>query len=293
MTIASHTSVAGVLLDDRFTDVRVLEAGRRFTIFEAFEPSAGRTVSIKTPSASGASWVDDVLDQEAEVLAAIGGHPNIVTLFQRLVLPHGRPALVLAPCGGTLEASVHAGERVSHADAVAIGIKLAGALETAHQANVVHRDVRPGNVLVDEFGQPVLTGFHESARIGSALGAGVGSAPLHVTTPNTAPELLEGADPTPASDVYGLAATIYELIAGRTAFRAYAGESPAAVIVRVLSNPVRPIIAPDVPIELSDLLTWGMAANPSHRPPSPAWLAEDLGRIARRQGWPRTAMTVS
>ena len=195
-----------------------------------------------------------------------------MSLFQRLTLHDGRPALVLARCVGTLEDAVHSGDRISHPEAVRIGIKLAGALETAHHAGVIHRDVRPGNVIVDEFGEPVLSGFHESATIGSPRG----HAPLHVTTPNTAPELLEGADPTPASDVYGLAAAIYELVAGRTAFRAYAGESPAAVVVRVLSNPVRPIVAPDVPLELSDLITW--AWPPTRR----------SGRRARR-GWPRNS----
>jgi hypothetical protein len=65
------------------------------------------------------------------------------------------------------------------------------------------------------------------------------------------------------------------------------------VIVRVLSNPVQPIKAPHVPLELSDLLTWCLAPAPVDRPPSPAWIAEELGRIARRQGWPRTRMIAS
>ncbi len=91
----------------------------------------------------------------------------------------------------------------------------------------------------------MLAGFDEAVP----LGAATGYAPLHTTTAHTAPELLEGAAPTPASDVYGLASTLYELVAGRAAFREYAGESPATVIVRVLSNPVRPITTPGVPLE--------------------------------------------
>jgi serine/threonine protein kinase len=104
--------------------------------------------------------------------------------------------------------------------------------------------------------------------------------------------LLEGGLPTAASDVYGLASTLYELVAGRAAFRAYVGESPASVIVRVLSNPVLPIVAPNVPLEISDVLTWAMAPRPQDRPPTPAWLAEELGRIEGRQDWPRTRMVV-
>jgi serine/threonine protein kinase len=155
-----------------------------------------------------------------------------------------------------------------------------------HSAGVLHCDVRPRNILVTEWGEPVLASFDESVLID----APTSRAPLHVTTAHTAPELLEGDEPTVRSDVYGLASTLYELVAGRAAFSAYAGESPATVIVRVLSGRVKPIVTPDIPLEISDLLMWGMSAEPGKRPPSPAWIAEELGRIERRQGWPRTHM---
>src|SRR3954468_9217163 len=86
--------------------------------------------------------------------------------------------------------------------------------------------------------------------------------PLHNLPPHTAPELLEGAEPSPASDVYGLASTMYELAAGRTAFRAYVGESPASVIVRVLSSRAKPVVPPQVPLELTDLISWAMSPEP-------------------------------
>jgi serine/threonine-protein kinase PknK len=171
-------------------------------------------------------------------------------------------------------------------EVASIGVKLAGALETAHRSGVLHCDVRPRNILVTEWGEPVLAGFDEAVRIEAAARR----APLHQLTPHTAPELLEGKDPSTASDVYGLASTLYELVAGRAAFRTYVGESPAKVIVRVLSSQVQPIVAPNVPLEMSDLLTWALSSDPAQRPPSPAWLAEELGRIERRQGWPRTKM---
>jgi hypothetical protein len=64
------------------------------------------------------------------------------------------------------------------------------------------------------------------------------------------------------------------------------------VIVRLLTNPVMPIVSTNVPLEMSDLLTWSLTPDPANRPPSPAWIAEELGRIERRQGWPRTRMVV-
>jgi serine/threonine protein kinase len=288
MALASQRGLAGIELGDRFTDVRLLRAGSRFTIYEAREPDTDRAVVIKMPDESSGSWLNEILDAEGSILTAIGAHPHVLTCYQRMTLHDGRPALLLEHCTGTLYDNLHSVDPMALQDVVAIGIKLAGALETAHRFGFLHCDVRPRNVFVTEFGEPVLAGFDEVVGIEAASAR----PPLHHLTPHTAPELLEGNEPTTASDVYGLASTLYELVAGRAAFRAYVGESPASVIVRVLTNPVLPIVAPDVPLEVSDLLTWGLSSDPANRPPSPAWVAEELGRIERRQGWSRTHMIV-
>lgn len=289
MALASQNWLASDELGHRFSDVRLLRAGSRFTIYEGRELGTDRPVVIKVPDENSAAWLHGVLDQEAVVLADLASHPNIITLYQRFVLDDGRPALILERYNGSLSDTLRNGGRMSLQDTIATGIKLAGALETVHHAGVVHGDVRPPNVYVSEFGEPVLAGFDESVRID----AEPTTALLHLPTAHTAPELLEGGTPTVRSDVYGLASTLYELIAGQAAFRAYAGESPATVIVRVLSGQVKPIVAPDVPLAMSDLLTWAMSPDPSKRPPSPSWLAEELGRIAREHGWPRTRMISS
>jgi serine/threonine protein kinase len=287
MALMSPDWPAGTELGHRFTDVRLLRAGSRFTLYEGREVDANRLVVIKVPEESGSPWLSEVAEHEAAVLASLGSHPHVVTLYQRLGLEDGRPALIMERCAGTLYDAVHSDEdTLSVSDVVATGIKLAGALETAHRSGVLHCDVRPRTVLVSEWGEPVLGGFDESVEL-SALSA---RPPMHNLTPHTAPELLEGADPSPASDVYGLASTLYELAAGRSAFRTYVGESPASVIVRVLSSRAKPVVAPNVPLELTDLLAWAMAPDPGKRPPTPAWLAEELGRIERHQDWPRTHM---
>ncbi|MDQ2796304.1 MAG: serine/threonine protein kinase [Actinomycetota bacterium] len=286
MVLAARSRLAGDELGNRFGDVRLLRTGSRFTIYAGFEASANRRVAIKVPDDAGASWVHDVLRDEGRVLSTVSMHPHVITLFQSFELSDGRPALLLEHCAGSLATSLRGGDRMSLQSATSIGIKLAGALETVHDAGVLHTDVRPDNVLVTEWGEPVLAGFDEAVSIQPGTNRG----PLHVTTAHTAPELLEGLEPSPRTDVYGLAATLYEFIAGRAAFRAYAGESAAAVIIRVLSGRVKPIVAPDVPLEMSDLLTWAMSPDPAKRPPSPAWLAEELARLERREGWPRTRM---
>jgi serine/threonine protein kinase len=289
MPLSARDWLAGAELGNRFADVRLLRAGSRFTVYEARELPAQRLVAVKLPDENAGSWLHDVLAAEADALAAIGVHPHVIRCYERLELPDGRPALVLEHCRGTLHDSVRGDEPMPPDRAVAIGIKIAGALETAHRAGVLHCDVRPQNVFLGESGEPVLAGFDAATR----ENAPEPRPPLHQLTPHTAPELLEGNRPTTASDVYGLAATLYELVAGRAAYRAYAGESPASVIVRVLSNPVQPIRAPHVPLEMSDLLTWGLAPDPAAGAPTPAGVAGGGGRGAHRQGWPRTRMIAS
>jgi serine/threonine protein kinase len=284
MALAARTWLAGAELGDRFADVRLVRAGSRFTIYEGHDTTTSRLVVIKVPDEASGTWLHKVLAAEGRILAALGSHPNIVTCYQHMRLDDGRPALLLERCVGTVWQNLRSDDPMELKDVVAIGIKLAGALEATHRFGVLHCDVRPRNVFLTEFGEPVLAGFDEAVPIASAATR----PPLHHLTPHTAPEILEGNEPSTASDVYGLASTLYELIAGRAAFRAYVGESPASVIVRVLSSPVLPIIAPNVPLEISDLLTWSLSPDPTNRPPSPVWLAEELGRVERRQGWPRT-----
>ena len=287
MALIDRHPVAEHDLGDQFDDVRVLHHGARFTVYEAREIDTRRTVAVKVPLRSGPPWLPEIIDHQATVLAPICSHPHIVTLYQRLDLADGRSALVLERCRGTLAGALNGDRRLPAREVAAIGVKLAGALETTHDSDIVHCTVNPGNVLISEWGEPVLTGYDEAVRIGAGQS---GRPALQTTTSHTAPELLQGLEAQVQTDVYGLAATLYELAAGRSAFRAYAGESPAAIIVRVLNGSVRPIVDPDIPLAMSDLLTWAMSGRPQDRPPSPAWLAEELNRIEVEQGWPRTRM---
>ncbi|MDT4920471.1 MAG: serine/threonine-protein kinase PknK [Pseudonocardiales bacterium] len=288
MAVAPRHALAGAELGARFTDVHRRRTGDRFELLEARDRRTGRLVVIKVAHESSAAWQHEVVAAQGRILAALGSHPHIITCYEQLELPDGRPALVLERCPNTLYDALHGVDAMQLREVVAIGVKLAGALETVHRSGVLHCDVRPRTALVTEAGEPVLAGFDEAVRVDAAADR----PPLHHLTPHTAPELLEGGTPTAATDVYGLASTIYELVAGRAAFRAHVGESPASVIVRVLSSPVLPIVAPNVPLEISDLLTWAMSPQQADRPPSPSWLAEELGRVEQRQGWPRTRMIV-
>jgi serine/threonine protein kinase len=283
MSLSVRPAVPGVQFGPRFTDLALMRAGRRFRHLEARDVATGRRVVLTTPANPNAAWTSAALDRAATVHARIGAHPHVLTMFERLVGSAGVPALVVERCSGSL-AEVSGVHRPSVRAAVAIGLKLCGALETLHAAGFVHTDVRPANVYVSEWGEPLLAGFADAV----AVDAGGPEHPLHGTRPHTAPEVIEGAAATPATDVYGLAVTLYELLAGHPAYPTFGGERPSETSLRILRG-ARPALPPSVPLALADTLEWAMHADPAQRPPSAAWLAEDLRRFERVEGWPRTA----
>jgi serine/threonine protein kinase len=274
-------------LGARFGSARVLHAGSRFTVYETRDSNTNQLLTLKTATNGAGAWLEDVLKHEARVLGLLSWHPHVRRLHGTVQLPGGRGALLLEPCIGTLATSAAESSALPLQLAAELGIRIAGALESTHRSGYIHCDVRPATVFVSASGEHVLGGFDASIGIGDAT-----VPPLQTLTAHTAPELAEGAPPTPASDVYGLGSTLYELVAGRTAFDSYAGESPAAVMARMLRHPAPPILAPDVPLEISDLLTWALHPDPAQRPPGPAWLAEELARLQVRQGWARTHLVV-
>jgi hypothetical protein len=163
-------------------------------------------------------------------------------------------------------------------------------LETAHRSGILHRDVKPQNILVTEFGEPALADFGV-ARLQSSTQTTAGL--FDFTTLHAAPELLEGGGTSAATDVYELASSLYQLIAGRAAFRAYDGESPASVILRILRDPVRPLSGIEVPVALSDLLVRGMSKQMDDRPHSAAEFAAELATIEIGSGRPRSQFPVA
>jgi serine/threonine protein kinase len=272
-----------------YRDVRLLRTGRQSSVYRAVELASGRPVALKAVNPGGAAPRElEAFARESAVLAALSAHPNILTMYDSFVLD-ARPVLVLELCPQSL-ADRLAGKQVPDVpDAVATAIKLCGALETAHSGGVLHRDVRPEHVLITEYAEPALADFGVARLRGTAPPV---ADLFDFPGPHVAPELLLGQEATAATDVYGLASTLYEMLCGTPPHAAYAGEAPAATILRVLRDPVRPIERAGVPYALSDLVLWAMAKEPGQRPPSLAWFAEELAGVETHNGWPRTAALI-
>ena len=273
-----------------FTDVRDIGAGSLATVYRGREIGTNRWVALKLLNIRDASpRSTESFERESIALGALSSQPNIVTLYRLFRSPDGRPVIVLELCTGAVADRLHEGAGVPVSEAVAMGIKIAGALETAHRAGILHRDVKPQNILVTDFGEPALADFGV-AMLQSSTQTTAGL--FDFTTLHAAPELLEGGGTAAATDVYELASSLYQLIAGRSAFRAYDGEAPASVILRILRDPVRPLSAVDVPSALSDLLVRGMSKQMNDRPHTAADFAAELAAIEVTQGWPRTQFLV-
>src|SRR6185295_13493057 len=164
-------------------------------------------------------------------MGRLSGHPHIVTIFQVGTTARGRPYIVM-PCHdkGSLEALIRRHGPMDWSETLRIGVKLAGALEAAHRLGILHRDVKPGNILLTDYGEPALSDFG-IARIagGFETTAGVVTGSPAVT----APEVVTGEPPSAAADVYGLGATLFAAVTGHAAFERRSGEQVVAQFLRI------------------------------------------------------------
>jgi hypothetical protein len=270
-----------------YANLTEIGGGAFATVYRATESETGRNVALKVLKLETIQpHLVETFGQEIQALGKVSDHPNIVTLYRPVSTPDGRPALVLELCRESLAQRIRRDGPLDARQTVRVGIKIAGALETAHRNGFLHRDMKPQNILVTQFDEPALADFGVAALQASAQAtAGV----LGFTTVHAAPEILEGHELSPATDIYGLASSLYQLLTGLAPFAAFENEAPAAVILRILRDPVRPVRSNSVPLELSDLLEAALAKDPENRPPTAARFAEALRSIEETCAWPQTS----
>jgi serine/threonine protein kinase len=272
-----------------YAEGEVLGRGTFATVHVGVEEATGRTVALKVLDLTPGPEDLEVFRREASALGAVSSHPNIVTLHGAEVRPDGRPVLVMERCVGSFADRLASGGPVPTREAVAVGVQLAGALESTHRAGVLHRDLKPANVLLTGYGVPVLADF------GIAGLHDVGSSRAHrsgLTAHHAAPEVLLGGQASPASDVYGLASLLHELLTGHPPFFVTTHEPAAEVQRRIIADPPPRLAAPGVPAALRELLRRAMSKEPTRRPTSALEVAQHLrgDRTERRlapDGLPR------
>jgi serine/threonine protein kinase len=251
-------------LPPRYRDPQRIGFGGMGEIYRATDAELGRDVAVKLMSERFAQ--DDALRErfkrEALAAARLSGNPNIVTIFD--VGEHaGRPMIVMEHLsGGSLERRIRGRGPCSPAQVLEWLDEAADALDAAHDAGVVHRDVKPGNLLLDardhvhvaDFGIASAAGLESFTQTGTILG----------TAGYLSPEQAGGDRATAASDRYALAVVAWELWTGR---RPFESESPTAEAVAQMRDPVPSIhdANPQLPVELDAVFRRALDKHPATR----------------------------
>ena len=213
-------------------------------------------------------------EREQRAMGRVSGHPNIVPVLHSGLTFTGRPYIVMPyHSRDTLGSWIKGHGPLAVHEALTIGVRLAGALETAHRAGVLHRDVKPPNVLLTTYGEPQLSDFGIARIAGSRETA----ANIIVGSPSyIAPELFEGRAASIAADVYSLAATVFTLLSGEPPFPFRQGENPIAFVRRVMAGPIPDLRAKGVPDPICSAVELGLNIDPARRPSSAAAFGETL-----------------
>jgi serine/threonine protein kinase len=239
-------------------------------VWLAHDSELERPVALKllTPDADRSRF-----DREARAAASLA-HPNVTHLYDygeadgRLFI-----ALEYLP-GGTLEDRLGERQPLADAETKPIAAQLAAGLAHAHARGLVHRDVKPANVLFDEEGRPKLADFGIARITGGDTITEAGT--VMGTATYISPEQAAGEPAGPASDVYSFGVLLYRLLTGRLPFES---DSPLelARMHRELEPPAIELVRPDAPPELAAVAKDALAKDPRRRPPDGAALAARLG----------------
>jgi predicted ATPase len=200
--------------------------------------------------------------------------------YPYLVMQYDRP--------GSLDARIHRLGALPSDEVLRLGVKLAGALETAHRAEILHRDIKPANILYTDFGEPALSDFgiaHITGGFKTATGVFTGSPAF------TAPEILSGDSPSQASDVYGLGATLFAALTGHAAFERRSGEQVIAQFLRIASESAPDLREGGVPDDVAAIVEMAMTRDPHDRP-SVVELCAEIQRVQARHGFPVDEMAL-
>ena len=267
-----------------FEDLHEIARGASAVVYRARQTALNRVVAVKVVHLVKVDEsTSERFDRECRTAGQLGFNPRILPVYQAGTTSDGRPYLAMELMeGGTAAERMAEVGRLDEVEVVAIGIQMADALETVNQQGLVHRDVKPENVLIGRFGDVKLADF----GIAASMGAGTGSADdVEGTIPYLAPEVLSGAPATPRSDVYALGATLFTLLHGSAAFARRPEESPFAVIARICDGPRPDLRADGVSPALADVVDRAMARDAAARTPSAGALMAELAELAYARGW--------
>lgn len=259
--------LTGSLIAGRYRLVEPLGSGSMGEVWQAHDERLDRTVALKRLLPARPGQDNDQAVREARIAARVH-HPGAVTVHD-VVDDEGTPCLVMAYVPGV---ALTDRSPLAPLEVARIGQQVAGALAAAHEVGVVHRDVKPDNVLLTDDGDAVITDFGISRVLGDGRRTGPGI--VAGTPAYLAPEVAAGGDASFASDVFSLGATLYAAVQGAPPFGF--NDNTIAMLRRVAEGDVP---EPDEAGPLSPALMWMLRRDPATRP-TMAQVADALGAVA-------------
>ena len=276
-------------LAGRYTVARELGRGGMATVYLATDVKLGRRVAIKVLPPTTRAYLGSGRFQREVLFAAQLSHPHIVPLFEADEADGLLFYVMEYVEGESLHDRLERDGPLAVEEAIRITAEVGDALEYAHESGVIHRDIKPGNILlsrghamVSDFGIAKVLFESGTATGGSAI---TGTGITVGTAEYMSPEQASGEKRIDArSDVYALAAVLYEMLAGEPPFT---GPSAQAIVARVLADSPRPIhtIRPNLPAHIDRALTAGLAKLPADRPPTARTFVDMLTRPTAERRW--------
>ena len=288
---SSRDADPGRLLGDRYRLESVAGRGGMATIYRAHDERTDTAVAVKVlrPEIAADRDLADRFRREA-LAASVLRHPNIVACLDTGTDPVGPYMVMELIEGEDLTTRLRRESTLPPADVARIGLDVARALGVAHERGIVHRDVKPGNILLATDGRALVTDFGIARLADDAEGSVPGT--ILGSVQYFSPEQAKGEGTTAASDVYGLGLVMYEALTGR---RPWSGETSAAIALARIGAPAPSPRATrhEVPVALDAVVVRAMDPDPLRRYPNGTALAAAIERLlvapapAVAAAWPR------
>ena len=212
----------------------LLGSGGFSRVWRADQPRFRRSVAMKVLNFD---IVDEraiqSFERECQAMGQVSVHPNIVTVLDSGLTPDDRPFIVMEYFAGGTYADKVEHDQIPIDDLLRLGVKISAALQAAHDAGILHRDIKPQNIFISKFNEPALGDFGISTVDRERTATGSAGFTVHYAPP----EVLDGRPGTEQSDLYSLGATFYRLVEG---IRPFDGpdQTVVATAVRIINEPI-------------------------------------------------------
>ena len=266
---------SGTILDERYEIIDVVGTGGMSTVYRAKDHRLKRFVAIKVLKTEYSNDVNFISKFRVEAQASGGlTHPNIVSVYD-VCEDNGRHFIVMELVEGiTLKEYINLNGRLSMDQAIDFSIQIASGLEAAHEHHVIHRDIKPQNIIVAKNGNLKVTdfGIAKAATSNTMSTAGMGS--VHYISP----EQARGGYSDERSDIYSLGITMYEMVTGRVPFE---GDTNVAIALMHIQNEMIPPreLYPDIYSSFEKIILKATQKKPERRYLTAAALIADLKRV--------------